>query len=171
MTAIVYVSKTGFTEKYARLLAAETGLPLYRLEEAAGGLEKEADIIYLGWLKAGGIQGYRKAARLWQVRAVGAVGMAMPTEKTAGEIRERHQLGQLPFVLLQGGFDLSRLFGLDRLVMRILTNMASKRLAEKPSLNDEERQTLDLMQNGGDLVSAEKLQPLLDWWKSGGSQA
>ena len=31
-SAIVYTSATGFTARYARLLADETGLPAFRLE-------------------------------------------------------------------------------------------------------------------------------------------
>ncbi len=34
MDAIVYTTNTGSTERYARLLAEETGLPVYSLEEA-----------------------------------------------------------------------------------------------------------------------------------------
>ena len=40
MDAIVYVSNTGFTAKYAKLLTLETDIPNYTLEEAKKNLKK-----------------------------------------------------------------------------------------------------------------------------------
>ena len=67
MKAIVFTSNTGTTEKYARLLADKTGLPAYSSEQARRELADGSEIIYLGWLKAGEIAGYAKAAniRFW----------------------------------------------------------------------------------------------------------
>ena len=59
MDAIVYTSNTGFTEKYAKLLGGKLFLPVYSLEEAKGKLAAGAEIIYLGWLMAGTVKGYR----------------------------------------------------------------------------------------------------------------
>ena len=53
---IVYESKTGFTKKYADMLAAKTGFKAYSVKNFANaGLYDE--IIFLGWMKAGSIQG------------------------------------------------------------------------------------------------------------------
>lgn len=76
MDAIVYTSNTGFTEKYAKLLGGKLFLPVYSLEEAKGKLAAGAEIIYLGWLMAGTVKGYKPAVRRYRIRAVGAVGMA-----------------------------------------------------------------------------------------------
>ena len=54
--AIVYTSQTGFTARYAALLAERTGLPCRPLKEAAA-LPRGTAVIYLGWLCAGGIKG------------------------------------------------------------------------------------------------------------------
>ena len=50
--AIVYTSQTGFTARYAALLAERTGLPCRPLKEAAA-LPRGTAVIYLGWLCAG----------------------------------------------------------------------------------------------------------------------
>ena len=73
--AIVYTSNTGSTERYAKLLGHETDLSVYSLEEAKKTLKSGAQIIYLGWIMAGGIQGYVDAARRFEIPMVCAVGM------------------------------------------------------------------------------------------------
>ena len=52
MNAIVYTTNTGSTERYARLLARETGLPAYSLAEARKAVPANGEVIYLGWIMA-----------------------------------------------------------------------------------------------------------------------
>ena len=56
-SAIVYTSNTGYTAEYARMLGEKTGLPVWEL--ASRQVPKGSDIVYLGWLMAGNIQGYK----------------------------------------------------------------------------------------------------------------
>lgn len=53
---IVYESKTGFTERYAEMLSAKTGLKAFRVKELAK-VNREEEVVFLGWMKAGKIQG------------------------------------------------------------------------------------------------------------------
>ncbi len=62
MNAIIYTTETGSTERYAKLLAHETGLPVCSLAEAKKKVPAGAGIIYLGWIMAGNIKGYAGAA-------------------------------------------------------------------------------------------------------------
>ena len=55
---IVYESKTGFTKKYADMLAEKTGLKAYRVKELPADM-KDEEIIFLGWMKAGMVQGQK----------------------------------------------------------------------------------------------------------------
>ena len=91
MDAIVYTSNTGFTEKYAKLLGGKLFLPVYSLEEAKGKLAAGAEIIYLGWLMAGTVKGYKPAVRRYRIRAVGAVGMAA-TGTNTDQVRKSNHL-------------------------------------------------------------------------------
>ena len=75
MNAIIYTTNTGSAERYALLLAEQTGLPVYSLTEAKKTVSTGAEVIYLGWIMAGSIKGYAAAARRYRVRAVCAVGM------------------------------------------------------------------------------------------------
>ena len=52
MKAIVYTTNAGSTEQYAKLLAQETGLPVYSLAEAKRTLSSGTEIVYLGWIMA-----------------------------------------------------------------------------------------------------------------------
>ena len=67
MKAIVYTSSTGHTTEYAKILGEKTGLPVYALNEALKQLSNGIEIIYLGWLFANGIKGYKKAAKKYNV--------------------------------------------------------------------------------------------------------
>lgn len=62
--AIVYMSETGHTKKYAELLGERISLPVYELNTAAKELPRGTEIIYLGWLMAGSIKGYKKAWKM-----------------------------------------------------------------------------------------------------------
>ena len=53
MNAIIYTTNTGSTEHYAKLLAQKTGLHVYSLAEAKKRVFAGAEVIYLGWIKAG----------------------------------------------------------------------------------------------------------------------
>ena len=61
ISAIVYTSNTGYTQRYAAMLGRAAGLPVHRLGDAA--LPRGTAVVYLGWLCAGGIKGLKKACR------------------------------------------------------------------------------------------------------------
>lgn len=63
MKAIIYTSNTGSTARYAKMLANELNLPVYSVEDAKREVLAGAEIIYLGWIMAGGIKGYSQAAK------------------------------------------------------------------------------------------------------------
>ena len=63
MDAIIYTTNTGSAERYARLLAQETGLTVYSFAEAKKQVFSKAKIIYLGWIMAGSVKGYAELSR------------------------------------------------------------------------------------------------------------
>ena len=162
--AIVYTSNTGFTAEYARLLGEKTGLPVYDSATACQTLAKGTPILYLGWLMAGTIQGYKKAGKQFRVCAVCAVGMGS-TGSQLQDVRKTNAIpDQLPVFTLQGGFDLDRLHGIYKLMMTIMKNTAGKGLAEKANRTAEEDAMLDLLTNGGSRVCEENLEEVLTWY-------
>ena len=162
INTIVYTSNTGYTAQYAQMLGEITGLPVWDL--ASRQAPKGSDIIYLGWLMAGNIQGYKKAARDYRIRAVVVVGMSA-TGSQVDYLRKTNAIpDQLPVFTLQGGFDLDRLHGIYKLMMPIMKNTAGKGLAEKANSTAEEDAMLDLLTNGGSRVCEENLEEVLTWY-------
>lgn len=120
LSAIVYTSNTGYTAEYARLLGEQTRLPVLPLAQAEQSLARGSRIIYLGWLMAGKVQGYRKAAKRFTVCAVCGVGMGVTGSQLA-DVRKTNALPMtLPLFTLQGGFDLARLHGVYKFMMTVM---------------------------------------------------
>ncbi|MGM9537365.1 MAG: hypothetical protein ACI3VN_03430 [Candidatus Onthomonas sp.] len=163
-TAIIYTSNTGYTAEYARLLGDKTGLPVYALADALKQLPKGSAVIYLGWLMASKVQGYSKAAGRYQIQAVCGVCMG-PTGSQLQEVRSANRLpAGLPVFTLQGGFDLSKLRGVYKLMMTVMKNTAGKGLAEKENRTPEEDAMLELLLHGGSYVSEANLEAVLAWY-------
>lgn len=169
MDAIVYVSKTGFTKKYAEMLSAELNLMAMPLNDAANKLTKGSEIIYLGWVSAGFIKGLSKAMKLFKVKAVGGVGMGSYSDKIQNDLVRQNKLADLPAFYLQGGFDMGKLHGFNKLAMKIMGKVvASSIKSGKESMMPKEHaeEMLDALRHSKDYVSADKLQPMVERCKA-----
>ena len=159
--AIVYTSNTGYTAEYARMLGEKTGLPVLTLDEAKKSLPARAPILYLGWLMAGSIKGCCAAIRRFSPRAVCGVGLTLTPSK---KLREQNHIPQTVTVFsLQGGFDMERLHGLDKLLMKILRASLQSSMAKKETPDDAQKAMLRVLNEGGSFVSEAHLSGLLDW--------
>lgn len=165
--SIVYTSNTGYTAEYARRLGEKTGLPVYSLAEAEQKLAAGNRVIYLGWLMAGKVQGYKKAAKRYKVQAVCGVGMG-GTGSQLQEVRRANAIPEkTPLFTLQGGFDIQKLSGVHKLMMTIMVKTAGKGLAEKQNRTPDEDVMLEMLTQGGSRVSADNLAEVLAWVEQG----
>ena len=160
--AIVYTSNTGFTKRYAQMLGNEKGIPVYEFGKTKGNVNKEDEIIYMGWLMAGGIKNYKKAKNEYNVKAVCAIGMTRPSDRQYDEILKRHNIKENLFYL-QGGFDKNKLKGLHKFMMNILEKVIRPNIEKKENKNEEDIEMLEIMQNGKDCVKKENLAELINW--------
>lgn len=165
MDAIIYTTNTGSTERYAKLLSHETGLPAYSLAEEKRKVPSGAEIIYMGWIMANSVKGYADAAKRYKVRAVCAVGMGQTGTQTDVVRKKNHIPASIPLFTLQGDFDVAKLHGASRLMMEIMVKTAGKGLADKPDRTPEEDDMLDMMLHGGERVSMDNLSSVLDWYR------
>ena len=156
--AIVYTSATGFTARYARLLSQRTGLPCLPLDRA-GELPRSASVLYLGWLRAGGIVGLKKARARLDVKAVCAVGMAPPSPELEGKLAGQNRLEGLPFFYLRGGYAPEKLPGPYKLMMAPMT----KAVTGHPPKDENEAAMQEAFRHGGDWVDEGALAPVLAW--------
>ncbi len=164
MDAIVYESNTGYTKKYAEMLSELEGIPAFPAAEAGEELQKK-QVVFMGWLRAGGIYGIKKALKKYDVRAVCCVGMGEQSEKQAREAKEKYRL-DIPVFYLQGGFDYSKLKGINKFMMKTMINTVGKKLAKKPDLSPEEADAVGMLTRGGDRTKAENLAAIREWLKN-----
>lgn len=136
---VIYQSNTGYTEQYAKMLARRLDVPAYPLEKVPKcHLHKEA--VFLGWLFAGNIVGYKKAAKNYCLRAVCGVGMSPPAAELAGGLREKMRIpSAVPVFYLQGGFDINKLHGPMKLIMKFKCKEIAGRLELRGELSEAEQ--------------------------------
>ena len=155
---IVYESKTGFTKKYADMLSAKTGLKAYRVKELAS-VNHDEEIIFLGWIKVGKIQGLKKV-RKYNIKAVCGSGTAKKAEPSTNEVIVRNEIENIPFFYLRGGcLPLKELKGMDKIMMTMFIKMLKKR----KDADEKTIQSIAIIENGFDGVKEENLNPLLEW--------
>ena len=165
MQAIIFTSNTGHTQEYAQMLGEELGLPCYDLKQAKSNLPSGVDVIYLGWIMAGNVQGLKKALRRYSVKAVCAVGMS-GNDKQLEEIYDKYMfLEDTPIFYLQGGLEYQKLKGVYKFMMSTVIKMMGKKLEAKEEKTQEEQDMLDLIVNGKSMVSKEKLSEVLAYLK------
>ena len=157
MKAIVYESNTGFTQKYACMLSEKTGLPVYLLENAKSELQKGDEVFFLGWICAGKISGYAKAAKLYSVKGAAAVGIMFPDETTVPQLRENNKIKDIPLFFLQGGVAPEKLSP----IKRKLLSMIAKTVEKAGAKNEGERAVIDALRIGGDFVRPENLNEIV----------
>lgn len=163
--AIVYTSNTGTTREYARLLSETITLPYYSLSEAQDKLKKQTEIIYLGWLMAGTIKGYKEAKKNYKICAVCGVGMGR-TGTQVEEITKKANISEeIPVFTLQGGFDLKKLTGAYKFAMNAMVKVSGKALQKKENKTEEEEEMLDMILHGANKVSINNLKEVLNWYK------
>ena len=171
--AIVYTSQTGFTARYAALLAERTGLPCRPLKEAAA-LPRGTAVIYLGWLCAGGIKGLKGAVIHDPVTTTDEL---IPSGETSSyrsnplrlaeftlSRREPAYVGRAKAVAeieaeRLGGDAPEKLTGFYRAMMAPMARLVSRAPAE----TEADRAMRDAFRDGGDWVSPERLAPVLAW--------
>ena len=113
---------------------------------------------------AGKVQGYAKASARYHVAAVCGVCMGA-TGSQIEDVRKTNAIGsELPVFTLQGGFDMAKLRGVYKLMMKVMAKTVGKKLAEKKVRTPEEDEMLELMVHGGSRVREEYLTEIVDWY-------
>lgn len=162
---VIYASNSGYTAEYAKLLAKALDVPAYSVKNIPA-CHKKSEVIFLGWLMAGNVVGYKKAASFCNVKAVVGVGMGPETPEMATGLRSKmHIRPEVPVWYLQGGFDIRKLKGPFKLIMKIKCKDILKNLQSIPSRSAGQEATYKMVTEGYSVVSAEKLEPVIAWAK------
>ena len=163
---IVYASNTGYTKQYAELLAEELGLSAFPVDSIPG-FYRGTDSIFLGWLMAERIMGYKKAAARTNVRCVVGVGMSPEDDEIADRLRQNGGYApSVPVFYLQGGYDHNKLKGPFKMIMSL---KEKEILSRFDGLSDEEKNANSvyrMVTQGYSVVSRDKLAGIVAWAKS-----
>lgn len=165
IAAIVYNSETGSCKRYADELSRQLHIPAYAL----GGAPTRADgeLIYVSWIMAGNIVGFKKARKAGPIAAVVAVGMAPGSEKTAEAIRVKCAIpSKIPVFVLQGGFNINKLPAPMKFIMKWKTRDIARGLEakkEKAALTAQEQALLKMARSGAGEPASWDVSPVVSW--------
>lgn len=155
-TYIVYCSNTGFTARYAKMLSEKLGIPACPLMDPA--VPKGSPVIFMGWVMAGMLRGYKKAANRYDVRCACGVSLAETGAQTETIRKSARIPAEIPVFTLQGGMDHGKLTGIYKKMIETLVKMLSKK-----QRTEEEDAMLEMIKAGGDFVREENLSGVLAW--------
>ena len=155
--AIVYTTTTGTTEWYAKRLGEERKLPVFTLKEAERELEKGAEIVDLGCIRANMISGLNKAKENYSPGLIVGVGLT-ESGKNDEEVRKANNIdSSLPLFTLQGGYYPTKLHGISKLILSLVVKSQRKSLEAKEIRTEEEERMLSILRNGGERQDEEGL--------------
>ncbi len=146
-SSIVYTSTTGSCKKYAELLSARLHIPARPLGKEY--VPADTKIIYVGWLFAGKIMGYDKAAAKYDIGAVVQVGMSPASEKSESVGRKKNAIDpSVPLFTRQGGFNINKLPLPFKLMMKVKNKEIAARFEGKTDLTDAQKATFKMAKTG-----------------------
>lgn len=163
---VLYRSKTGYTEKYARWLAQELGCEAKEFRDGEGNWAEYDTVIYGGGLYAGGINGFKSFRKRMQANpgkryflfAVGATpGRPDEIEAIRSHNLTAQEANAISFYYLRGGFDHEKLKGADRLMMALMR----KALAAKKAPGPDDQALLEAFSQPVDFTDRAQLLPIV----------
>lgn len=168
-TIVIYKSKNGSTARYADWIAEELGCEAVRAEDFdKNDFAKYDNIIYGGWVHAGGIMGFeliRKNMRRLQGKklVIFAVGLNLMNQEARMQLRQinfaKRKVQGLTCYYCPGAYDPAQVRGLDSGIIKMMVKMLESKREEE--MTDDDRQLLSAVKNGADLVDRSYIAPIL----------
>lgn len=155
--AIIYQSKTGHTKEYAENLSKELKLPCYSIKDAKQKVNKQEEIIYLSWIRATSLVGYKKINKKYKIWCIGAVGAYPKSDEYTKQLKEYNHITQELFYL-RGGINYEKL---NKLYQKILKLVGKAITLENPRDKEMSR----LFEKGGNFVNSKQLKPMIEYIK------
>ncbi len=167
ISAILYATNTGYTKEYATMLSEKTGLPAYNIKNSLPPDLAGAEVLFMGWLMAGNVQGYKKICSKYAVKAICAVGMSPKEPDQTEGIKKAYALTDTPVFYLMGGFDMKKLKGIYKFMMGVMSKKIIGDMSKLESRTPEQEQLYTMATEGASCVSEENLlaSGVLDWYE------
>lgn len=153
---IVYVSKYGYTKRYAEMAAQKLGVNAYTLKEAKKELKKGEPIIFMAGINNNRLNDLKKVAKRFDIKSVCAVGMSFFRDTLPELIRIINGFDEgFPVYYAQGGLDPTKITKVEKFFVQM--SLGAYNQVMTPI--DEDYATVDMLGNPADYVSEEKLYP------------
>ena len=172
-TVVIYKSKYGATEQYARWIADELNCDRVRAEDfKARDFDKYDNIIYGGGLQAGGIKGFeliRKNRRILAQKkvVVFVVGLSVDDKDNRMEVRDinldKPELRGLTLYYCKGAFNPEAVKGLDKGIIKVCLSMLEP---NRYTGTDAQKQLYKDMTEGADYIDRKYIEPIVAEFKT-----
>lgn len=140
------------------MLSEKLGVDIVDVKELPK-VPKESEVLYLGWMKVGKVQGLRKM-KGYKVVAVCGSGTGRSAEPSEEEVKRRNGLENTPFFYLRGGCrSLRELKGMDK----VMLSMFVKSMRKNVEKDERKKEAVEIIVHGFDGVREENLIPVLEW--------
>lgn len=167
---VIYKSSTGFTKKYAEMIAEELHCPLADYKSVTEKMLSEYDIIIFGSrAHAGMIDGYQKMKKMFQKSNVDKIILFVTgaSPNAAEDIiaafwkqnLTADELLKIPHFYMQGGLCYEKMNFTDKLMIKVFAAMLKKK-KDKTSYEKEFEQAVA---GSYDISSREYIEPLISY--------
>ena len=155
---VIYTSKTGFTEKYAKWIAEELACEAVEMKKAdLSALSRYDQVIYGGWIMGNMISGYDKIKALnLKDLMVFCSGMRIPTDEVKEEIARQNGIPVSNLYCFEGGFALERVGFMGKIIVKMMTGSLNKKEEKTP----EDFHILETVK-GADHTDRTAIEPLI----------
>ncbi len=164
--AIVYISNSGYTKKYAEMLSKEIKLKCYSFDESLNHLQKGASVIFLDWFCGGKLVDFKKVKKRYELPCVCGVGIIPPNDKDFKKYEKKYKSKEGKFFYLRGGFALTKLSGKYHFIMKNVCSKEIFRLEMQEKLNERDAEYLKILKHGGTFVSLQNLLQVIEYVKN-----
>lgn len=155
MTVIVYNSKTGSSEKYARLLSERTGFDCFSVRDE---YPDDEDIVFFGWLKKYTVVGLSKVDRN-RLKAVCVVGCDNVDFFPREMVISKNGYDAETFYL-RGWIIPKKLSFLDRWILKIVSKKILKEAGVYADMS-----LITAMNEGGEFFDESFIDPVVEYLK------
>lgn len=168
--AVVYKSKYGSTEKYAKWIAEDTYADIFKASKIKVDKLKEYDtIVYCGGLYAGGILGFSFIKNNYlkfcdKKLIVVAVGATLKKDEAIEEVKIKNlaveMIGKVQFFLLRGGLNYKKMNFIDRFLMFML--IKSVKFKKTEVLDDDTKGMIATYGKVVDFTNKNEIEPIIN---------
>lgn len=169
-TAVIYKTKYGSSEKYAKWIAEDSSADIYKVKEIKPeGLEQYDTIVYCGGLYAGGVLGFsfikKNYHRLSDKKLiVVGVGATLKEGDATEEVKSQNLTDEMKdkaqFFLLRGALNYKKMKIIDRLLMFLMVKYIKSKKPEE--LDDDAKGILATYGKTVDFTNRDTITPVIN---------